>query len=116
MAVLGPSDATAAMRAVVKRAATDAAFHALALRDAAAAVREATGLSLPDGFTVRFVDNQGANATFVLPDVAVASEELSDAQLEHVAGGRCGQSCGGSCAWSDLDDILGSLSGKSGGK
>jgi hypothetical protein len=111
MSVLGPAEAETAVRAVMKRAATDAQFHALALRDPAAAIEEATGSALPEGFTVRFVDNQGADRTFVLPELATSTEELSDAQLEHVAGGRCGQSCGGSCAYSDASDVLKKLTG-----
>jgi len=36
---------------------------------------------------VRFVDNSGADATFVLPDF-LGDSELSDAQLEAVVGGK----------------------------
>ena len=62
------------------------------LRSPAQAVREATGRDLPEGFHLQLVDNAGAALTVVLPDLA-ATEELSDADLEAVAGGKSEQ-CG----------------------
>ncbi len=97
MTEITASEANEAVQKVLKKAGSDATFHALALSNPAAAVKEATGKDLPAGYTVRFVDNKGADLTLVLPDVAADSEELSDAELEQVAGGRCAGSCGGSC-------------------
>lgn len=72
---------------VFHRAATDPQFHALALRDGTAAVEEVLGRPLPDGLKIRFVDNDGATFTLGLPPVR-SGDELSDRELEAVAGGR----------------------------
>jgi len=86
---------------VIKRSMEDPEYRALALKDANAAIAQLTPKPLPQGFTVRFVDNAGASRTFVLPDAAPSNAELSDAELEQVAGGlfdRCGNSCNTTCA------------------
>lgn len=83
---------------VLSRAAKDPSFHKLCQTDPAAAIKQATGEEVPAGFKVRFVENKGANLTLVLPDMADASGELKDADLEQVAGGgRCAASCAASC-------------------
>jgi hypothetical protein len=69
-----------------RRAATDPAFRALALKDPSAAVQQVAGLGLPADFKLRFVENDGAHLTHVLPD-AVDAGRLSDAELEGVSGG-----------------------------
>lgn len=86
-----------ALQEVCARAGADAAFRDLCLRSPAEAVKEATGRELPAGYRVRFVDNQRADLTVVLPDMAAAAE-LSDRDLEDVSGGiKCAiGSCGGS--------------------
>lgn len=84
---------------VLTRAAKDPAFHQLCLTDAAAAIKEATGEEVPATFKIRFVANEGANMTLVLPDLVDSSGELKDEELEQVAGGsRCLASCAASCA------------------
>ncbi len=105
--VITTQEAEQAIAQIVKRAQTDSKFRQLCLSDPNAAAHEATGKDLPDGFTLRFVENQGADLTVVLPDMIDANAELSDAELEQVAGGgdkpNCGGSCGVSCAHSDLE-------------
>jgi len=91
-------EAPAIVERILKRASTDVAFHALAISNSAAAVKEVSGKQLPEGFKVRFVSNEGADLTLVLPDVVTGDDELSDAELEQVAGGRCAASCAASCA------------------
>ena len=54
----------------------------------------ATGKDIPEGFTLRCVENKGADLTVVLPDSIDADAELSDIELEQVAGGKRGISCG----------------------
>jgi len=70
---------------VFRRAAVDPAFRALALRDAAAAIREVTSKPLPASIVYKFVDNSGTTKTIPLPDLA--SDDLADSELENVAGG-----------------------------
>jgi hypothetical protein len=72
---------------IKKRAMTDAEFRALALRAPVEAVAAVSSEQLPPGFRLRFVENQGASMTIVLPDPVVAGTELTDGELEAVAGG-----------------------------
>jgi hypothetical protein len=70
-----------------KRAVKDPEFRALALRDPQAAIAKITPKPLPKNFKVKVVENEGANVVVVLPDPIGRVEELSDADLEAVAGG-----------------------------
>ena len=90
-------EANKAINDVAKRATKDKEFRALALKDPVAAVAKVTPHQVPTGFKIRFVDNAGANLTIVLPDPPPAEGELSDSQLEQVAGGGDASRCGGSC-------------------
>lgn len=91
------AEARKTFQAIARKAASDPAFRKVALANPAQAVKQVSGLDLPSGFKLRFVENQGANLTMVLPDPAAATGELTDKDLEEVAGGRCGVSCGVSC-------------------
>ena len=66
---------------------SDPQYRSLALENPEAAIAQVTEHPLPTGFKVKFVDNAGANKTIVLPDAVPGVEELSDAELEQVAGG-----------------------------
>jgi hypothetical protein len=71
-----------------RKSAVDPEFRSLALRDAAAALGRLTTKPLPADVTYRFVDNSGPIKTIPLPSPAAATtDELSDADLENVAGG-----------------------------
>ncbi|HBV95599.1 MAG: hypothetical protein JL50_09925 [Peptococcaceae bacterium BICA1-7] len=70
-----------------QRAASDPAFRKLCLADPAGAVKEVSGKDLPQGLKVRFVENEGAHMTFVLPDPA-GPGELGEEDLDKVAGGN----------------------------
>jgi hypothetical protein len=75
----------------VFRLATDnPEFRKLALTDARAAVKKATGKELPSGFKLRFVDPAGSHMTVVLPRAASEQGELSEYELVAVAGGKGG--------------------------
>ena len=86
----------AALEAVLQRAATDPAFRALALSDPHAAIRQETGVAVPESFTIKFFDGQGYDLAATLPAPASAEDELSEVDLDSVAGG---------CALCDLGDI-----------
>jgi hypothetical protein len=83
------------VKKIIDRATTDKEFRALALSNPAQAVEQTAGMPIPPGVKLQFVDNARANFTVVLPDMQEAdSSELSDVELEQVAGGRGG---GSSC-------------------
>jgi hypothetical protein len=100
--VITSQEAEQAIAQIVKRAQTDTEFRQLCLNDPNGAAQEATGKDIPEGFSLRFVENQGADLTVVLPDMIDANAELSEQELEQVAGGKCGVSCGGSCGVSSV--------------
>jgi hypothetical protein len=103
MAEWSEAEAQKTLNEIAKRAQTDPQFRQLALRDSKAAIAKVNSTPLPPGFRVRFVDNAGANVTVVLPDPVGKEGELSDAELEQVAGGgRCGASCAASCIISSI--------------
>lgn len=84
----------AVLEQVAKKAVTDGDFRQLALSSPNEAVAQFSDEPVPANYKLRFVDNAGADMTFVLPDPVKAGNELSDAELEAVAGGKCGVSCG----------------------
>lgn len=74
------------IKAVRERAAGNADFRALALRDPRAAIAQVAGRELPAGFSIRFVDSDpAADMTVVLPPPR--REQLGDADLARVVGG-----------------------------
>jgi hypothetical protein len=92
---------------VLKLATTDPEYRKLALSDPAAAIAKVNPNPLPSGFKIKMIDNAGASVTVVLPDLIANGGELSDAELEQVAGGggsgnRCGGSCIASCGISSV--------------
>jgi hypothetical protein len=103
--VITSLEAEQAIEQIIKRAQTDSQFRQLCLDNPNSAAQKATEKDLPEGFTLRFVENQNADLTVVLPDLVDGSAELSDAELEQVAGGGdkpgCAASCGVSCGYSD---------------
>lgn len=75
---------------VSRRATVDPEFRTLALKDSTAALKKVTTRTLPTDMTYRFVDNSGPAKTIPLPDPLPDIEELSDLELEQVAGGDVG--------------------------
>lgn len=77
------------LQTVLSRSATDPEYRQRLLSDPRSAVSEVIGGPVPESFNVVFIENKAA-ATFVLPDAVDPNAELSEAQLETVAGGWVG--------------------------
>ncbi|MGG4145514.1 hypothetical protein ABEW34_20680 [Paenibacillus algorifonticola] len=75
------------VHAVIAKANSDAAFRALAVSDIYAAIKAATGYEVPQQFKINIVDATGYHSTIVLPEVRGVADELTETELESVAGG-----------------------------
>ena len=71
---------------LVARAWQDESFKEQLLKDARAAL-EAEGISLPETFEIKAVEETSTSFYFVIPPKPSDTEELTDAELETVAGG-----------------------------
>jgi hypothetical protein len=75
------------LQAILDRASTDRAFRQALLDDPQTAIRQAFGMKVVDGFRLKFVEKDpDLDALVVLPGFRGA-EELSEAELDRVAGG-----------------------------
>lgn len=75
-----------------EKARTDIDFRTLCLTNPKQAIEQITDKSLPPGFKVRFIENEDAHFTHVLPDPIDASSELSEDELNQVAAGTSSKS------------------------
>ena len=82
-----PSEGARVEMEMKKRALKDPEFRALALKNPQAAVAKINSKPLPKGFKIKVVENDGANVVIVLPDPVGRVQELSEFDLEGVAGG-----------------------------
>ena len=71
---------------LLERSSTDLDFRSKLLTDSRAALSEFIGKPLPESFNVAFVENK-ADYTIVLPESIDTAAELSEQELESVAGG-----------------------------
>lgn len=77
-----------ALAAVARRATVDSDFRKLAIDNGMKAIAAINPKPLPADLDFRFVDNSGSTKVVALPDpISTSSEELSDAELAHAAGG-----------------------------
>ncbi len=76
----------AAQTKILDRATVDPTFRALCLADPHAAIKAATGFTVPREVGIRFEDTGEPKLAVHVPPSAPAGE-LDDAQLEAVAGG-----------------------------
>ena len=84
MSQTGQDKATAAHGRIIARAWRDPAFKAKLLGDPHAALKDA-GVAIPEGVTVKVVENTDTHHHLVLPPKPTG--ELSDEALDKVAGG-----------------------------
>jgi hypothetical protein len=95
---------------IVRRAATDPTFRSQLLDDPTPALAQALGGPIPPNVRLKFIEKPSEyDALIVLPDVVSSRADLSDAELEAVAGGAadaealdCAWTCSLSCedtAW-----------------
>ena len=85
---------TAAVREVLKRSVVDPDFRQLAANDANAALSKVNPRLKPS-VSIQFIDNFGKeHKTITLPDPVSGTEELSEEELEQIAGGCGASSCG----------------------
>ena len=76
---------TSQINAIVAKCWADESFKQKLLADSATALKE-EGIEIPAGYTVNVLENSSKVINFVLPPNPNA--ELSDAELESVAGGK----------------------------
>ncbi len=75
-----------AMQQLLARSATDLEFRQLLLSDSRAALSRHFGREVPETMNLAFIEND-ADATIVLPEIIGPDPELSEVELEAVAGG-----------------------------
>lgn len=89
------------LRRINIEAQTNKEFRTLCLTDPVAAIQTMSEKQIPKGFVVRFIENEDAHLTHVLPDfIERNKEELTDRELNQIAGGgiinkicsKCGSS------------------------
>ena len=82
------------LKAVLKRAKVDRPFRQGLLTNPHTAIEQAFGITVPAEYRVRFVERDAdVDALIVLPGfdahaAELQNDELSDDELEHVAGGK----------------------------
>jgi hypothetical protein len=86
------TDASDPYAAVMAQADNDPAFRQLLIADPVATMK-AAGMAIPDGVAVKVVENTDTVMHLVLP--AVGTHELTDQDLEAVAGGVGTGTCAG---------------------
>lgn len=79
------------LEAVVHRATFDSDFRRTLLSAPELALQAAFGVQVPADFRVRFIEKDpGLDVLIVLPDLKRTDEELTDDDLDAVAGGNGG--------------------------
>ena len=82
---------------LIEKASADIEFRNKILTDPKAAIKEATGIELPEGININIVEEKANEFFLVLPKADSPEGELSETELDAVAGGWSGASECGSC-------------------
>lgn len=78
---------------LVNRAEEDSLFRSKLLSDPKAAIEEETGYKLPSNLKINVLEEKHNEYFLVLPYSEPSGGELSDAELENVAGGWTDVAC-----------------------
>lgn len=77
-----------ALQAIAARAAQDATFRQLLLRDPRKAILQLTGTPVPDALRIKFIEKDpNLDVLIVLPDLVAEDGELTEEDVCDVAGG-----------------------------
>jgi hypothetical protein len=98
-------------RQIVARAQQDPAYRQALLADPRAAVEQAFGHELPANLRVHVIEQEPDTIYLLLPPARQASEELSEAELDTVAGGLGGQPTAFTVAGGGLNPIAFTVAG-----
>ena len=81
--------------AILSRASWDPMFRTGLLQEPKQTIRDAFGVTIPEGFRIRFVEKgPDLDALVVLPDTNPDGPELSESDLDTVHGGEGGEGGG----------------------
>ena len=80
----------AALQEIFEKAAIDEEFRKLAIEQPNEAIKQISGKEAPEGYRLKFVEpDPESDYTLVLPDFQ--GDELSDDELEGIAGGKAAE-------------------------
>ena len=82
---------------LIERSLKDEKFRKTLIENPKAALEEELGVTLPQNLVVKVVEEKENEVFFVLPGIAKTEGELTEMELESVAGGWSANSECGSC-------------------
>jgi hypothetical protein len=84
---------------IIARALKDEGFAGELRADPKAVIEREVGAKLPEGVEVKLVEETPSTLYLVLPAHPSPGRQLSDEELERVAGGNTSDTCSGGCEW-----------------
>ncbi|MDY0092664.1 MAG: NHLP leader peptide family RiPP precursor [Candidatus Vecturithrix sp.] len=87
MATWTEAEVQQVVKDVTTKATTDQQFRKALMANPRAVIKEVAGKEVPEGFNLKLIEaDPGADLTVVIPPLE--TDELSDQELDQVAGGR----------------------------